>query len=124
MLYSQLSSAPITRKHKTAIAEAISGNSSTSIIASCYVRCFATTRQINAAPHVAAVNVMLSTVPISNGRTADRDRAGVAFLLFAFCFLVAISGPAGSGLSTDPDSPVGFVFRSWDDNVTARQRST
>jgi hypothetical protein len=69
--YSQLSSVPIASKQKTAIAEAISGNSSTSIIGPLYVKCFATTRHSNTDPHVAAVAAILNTVPITADRIGD-----------------------------------------------------
>jgi hypothetical protein len=117
--YSQPSSAPIARTHKTVIAEAISGNNSTSINPSRYVNCFATIRYSSTDPNVAIVAVILNTVPIIADSSGDRDFGGCDF--FAFCFFVAICRSCRSDHRPAP-ALVGFVFRSWEDNVTARKR--
>lgn len=82
--YSQPSSARIARMHKTVIAEAISGNNSTSINASRYVKCFATIRYSNTDPNAARVTVILKTVPIIADRIGVRDFAGCGLVFFFF----------------------------------------
>jgi hypothetical protein len=108
--YSQPSSAPIATTHKTVIAEAISGNNSTSIKDSRYVKCFATIRYSNTDPNAARVTVILNTVPIIADRIGVRDSAGFTF--FIFCFFVATSRPYGFRSIELTLLPVGFIFRS------------
>jgi hypothetical protein len=64
---------------------------------SVYVKCFATTRHNNTHPDVAAVTVMLNTVPIIADRIGDRDCAGGDGLVLAFFLFAAIADPVGSG---------------------------
>jgi len=80
-----------------------------SFIVPFYVNCFATTRQSNTNPNVAAVAAMLSVVPIIVDRTGDRDCAGGGF--FAFCFFVAIAESCWvRSLDLTLTLPVGFCF--------------
>jgi hypothetical protein len=84
------------RKLNVAIAEAISGNNSNSIYSPPYVKCFTTTRHSTTDPNVAAVAIILSTVPIRADRTREEDcTGGDGRLLFVFCFFAAIADPVG-----------------------------
>jgi hypothetical protein len=82
----------MARKQRIAIADAINGNSSTSIVPSpVYVKCFATIRHSKTDPNVARVATMLNVMPITVDRSDDPDCAGGdGFLFFAFCLFVAI----------------------------------
>jgi hypothetical protein len=54
-------------------------------------------RHNNTHPDVAAVTVMLNTVPIIADRIGDRDCAGGDGLVLAFFLFAAIADPVGSG---------------------------
>jgi hypothetical protein len=84
---------------KTAIAEATSGNGSTIIVVSGLVKCLARTRQSNTDPNVADVAAMFSTIPITEDRIGGRDCTGGGFLIFGFCFFVAIADPVSGPLT-------------------------
>jgi hypothetical protein len=87
-LHSQLSSAAMAWKQRTAIADAINGNSSTSIVPSpVYVKSFATIRHSKTDPNVARVAAVLNVVRITVDRSDDPDCGRRRLLVFRFLLL-------------------------------------
>ena len=108
----QRSSAVMTRKQRIAIAEAISGKSSTITAVLVQVKCLATIKHSKTDASDTVVASMLNMVPSTADPFGDRACfGGGGFLFFVFFICAAIADPVGSGLF-DPirTLPVGLLL--------------